>query len=372
MNFLDSIQRREVIDEDKKIHKRALDSEFAFIKRIGEDNLPPSSVDRRVAFTISNYIQEIAQNLEGSYNEASRDEQKGEKYVVFDLGQAVDDWNKLVTYMKFYRPAERLSAKDYSEFWQELSERVLPLTYQIDNLYNQIQARLGVPKRGRPANEGVVFVDQPILKELQNRIESQNLSIINTSATLSKSQTQALAQAKGQAIPVDILEEMTKRAKEAIEQKLGDELQAFFQDPDDFEDLDKKEKSLYRRAKTILKKLKIPDTDEFIRKIFTDIADDISVVYPFVDEDEDDEDEDEDEDEEGQGGVFDAEYEVEEEGNGKPKRKNKKKMGEDELQLDIEFKDAKGLVDLDKKMKKPEKKKSYMLYDDSRDSNYLK
>jgi len=354
MNFLDSIQRREVIDEDKKIHKRALDSEFAFIQRVGEESLPPSQMDKRVGFSIMKYIQQIGVNLEGAYNEAKRDDEKGERYIVFDLGLAVNFWNEMVIYMKNYRPAERLSAKDYAEFWTELTDNILPLCHNILNLYEEVKSSIGVGKRGRPRNEGVVFVDKINLEDLIERIESKNLSTINTIASIIPKATQQAPQQAPQAPAVDIAE-----IKEAIEAKLGDELYSFFHNPDEFDDIEKEERRLYRKTRTILKKLKVDDSDEAIREIFTDIADDMDIVYPFVDEEEEEQDDEEDEGEN-------------EEGAGKPKRRmNKKKMGEDELQLEIEFKDAKGQEYNDKKMKKAERKKQ-MLYDDSKDSNYLK
>ena len=49
-------QRREVIDEAKKVSKRALDSQFAFLKRVGESSLPPTALDKRVVFSIDKYI----------------------------------------------------------------------------------------------------------------------------------------------------------------------------------------------------------------------------------------------------------------------------------------------------------------------------
>jgi len=355
MNFLDSIQRREVIDEDKKIHKRALDSEFAFIQRIGEDTLPPTQLDKRVGFSIMRYIQQIANNLQGAYDDASAEQEKGERYIVFDLGSAISVWNELIIYMKTYRPAERLSTKDYDEFWTELNDNVLPIANNILILYDEIKSSIGVGKKGRPRNEGVVFVDKKNLTDLIGRIENKNLSTINTIASIvPQPQKAPQVPQPPQAPAVDIAE-----IKEAIEAKLGDELYSFFHNPDEFDDIEKEERRLYRKTRTILKKLKVDDSDEAIREIFTDIADDMDIVYPFVDEEEEEQDDEEDEGEN-------------EEGAGKPKRRmNKKKMGEDELQLEIEFKDAKGQEYNDKKMKKAERKKQ-MLYDDSKDSNYLK
>jgi len=179
MNFLDSIQRREIIDEDKKISKRALDSEFAFIKRVGEDSLPPTQLEKRVGFSIMKYIQQIGVNLEGSYNEAKIEKEKGERYIVFDLGLSVNIWNELVVYMKNYKPAERLSTKDYTEFWTELNDNILPLSENILNLYEDIKEDLAKTKVGRPKKEGVVFVDKKNLIDLIHKIETKNLSIIN-------------------------------------------------------------------------------------------------------------------------------------------------------------------------------------------------
>lgn len=146
VNKINSAQRREVIDEDKRIHKRALDSEFAFLKRIGEDSLPPTKLDKRTLFNIYKLIEEVGVQLDvaleqiytqlqpykneetGDYNEPPED------FILnIDLGKTISKWNNLVYYLKSFSNTNTLSPAEYQDLWDKIDERLLSQANTINN-----------------------------------------------------------------------------------------------------------------------------------------------------------------------------------------------------------------------------------------------
>lgn len=153
MNYLDSIQRREAIDEDKKIHKRALDSEFAFIKRLGEDTLPPVGVEKYQIVKLTNLIQQLRGELEGTliqisnilngFNSnviedgttqsySSSESVKALKYL--DTGKAIIDWNNFVALKKTFNMSERQIQELWDYIHQNLDPIFTDLFYKLDEI----------------------------------------------------------------------------------------------------------------------------------------------------------------------------------------------------------------------------------------------
>lgn len=129
MNTFDNIQRREVIDEDKKIHKRALDAEFAFIKRLGEETLPATELDKRAEFNLIRAIEDVAlqianvqEDLSPYADRAERGEDVGTVNII--LYGTVKYWNILVGYIKSFINLNRLSQAQYEEIWQKIDSRI--------------------------------------------------------------------------------------------------------------------------------------------------------------------------------------------------------------------------------------------------------
>jgi len=429
INKINSAQRQEVIDEDKKIHKRALDSEFAFLRRIGEDSLPPSSVDKRVGFSINRYIQEMKNNLEGtllSVKEEIAQEKKQEKKVInFDIGKTINLWNELVMYMKSYRPMERLTNKDINDFWQLITESLLPVMYQIDAEYEDQQILFdatGAEEASRSEVSGstgysslasrmrreyedeedagapedvdtstfsglgeVIFPEYSSFKKLQNYIENRNLSVISLveprfkelamqKAPYSKavpSREAVLAQERRELVEARRRagEEVLRRgqARERVPAYADERMDAVRQIERGLRDrwMDLQRADIARRDREREERRLIAQAREFLDEVGADreVIEGLIQRLEVIGP------------EEAQlgappaGGLFGAD-----EGWGKPrknKRRSKKKMGEDELQLEIEFEDKKHLNENDNKMKKPVKK-LMMAFDDSRDSNYFK
>jgi hypothetical protein len=429
INKINSAQRQEAIDEDKKISKRALDSEFAFVKRIGEDSIPPSNTDKRVGFSINRYIQEIKNNLEATLLNVQEDlaqERKQEKKVVsFDIGKTINLWNELVIYMKSYRPMERLTNKDITDFWELASENLLPLIYQIDAEFDTQKVLFdatGAEESSRSEVSGstgystlasemrrayedeeneapedvdtstfsglgdVIFPEYPSFKKLQNYIENKNLSLISSvqpqfkelamqrAPTLKSvpSREAVLAQERRN------LEEARRRAgvevlrrgqaREGLPAYADERMDAVRQIESSLRDrwMDLQRMDISRRERERVERALIAQARDFLDEVGADRE----VIENLIQRLEVVGPEDAQLGAPPAGGLFGPD-----EGWGKPrknKRVSKKKMGDDEVQLEIEFEDKKQLNHNDKSMKKPVKKKYMVAFDDSKDSNYLK
>jgi hypothetical protein len=363
INKINSSQRREVIDEDKRIHKRALDAEFAFVERIGEDSLPPNSDDRRIVFTVNKYISDIKNSLDGTYEETKDLKESGERYIVFSLGPTIPKWNELVLYLKTYNPTERLSNKDYEEIWANINEAILPSAYQVLNYYqvlsDELQADRAVARRGRRRDEDVLFQEFDALNKLISNIENRNFTKIESAISEEVKEKLTKSQPSKKAVP--ILAPYADRFAKAI-QKIRETLSASYLDlinediaDDVFEDA---EAVILKQASDIFKdEFKIDVTEEQIRNIFREIeqenaGEDVALGIRNLFGD-------------------DVGWGKPKKGKGKTAVKNKKKMGDDELQINMEvvdkIKDGKHL----NKMKKANKALA-LPFDDSNDSNYLK
>lgn len=430
INKINSAQRQEVIDEDKKIYKRALDSEFAFVRRIGEDSLPPSSVDKRVGFSINRYIQEIKNNLEGALLSVQEDIANDKKVINFDIGSTINYWNELIIYMKSYRPMERLTNKDINDFWQLISETLLPIIYQLDAEYEEqkimyqfgpeadaemaqedisvstglstLQSRMRGDESSRfgpPTEESsttvsdfesglgkVIFPEYYGFKQLQNNIENRNLSIIKPfikeefKNIVSKkvptlksvpSREAVLAQERR-----NLIEARRRAGEEVLRRGQARERLPAYAD-ERMDAVRQIERSLRDRwmdlqRADIARRDREREERRLIaqaREFLDEVGADREVIEGLIQRLEVIGPEEAQLGAPPAGGLFGAD-----EGWGKPrknKRRSKKKMGEDELQLEIEFEDKKHLNENDNKMKKPVKK-LMMAFDDSRDSNYLK
>lgn len=190
MNYLDSIQRREAIDEDKKIHKRALDSEFAFIKRIGEDTLPISKLDKRAIFNISKMIEDCAIELDGvaldvnSFVEElatwrpDQGEYTGKKTLSIGLGKVVKYWNILVSYIKNFLNSNTLSPKEVEDIWNLIDERIGKNIYDIQSMINYLDFDSNLPE-----DIEVDFPERNEFNQLYDYLEYKNLSPIQTSTS---------------------------------------------------------------------------------------------------------------------------------------------------------------------------------------------
>lgn len=152
---INSAQRREVIDEDKRIHKRALDSEFAFLKRIGEESLPKRGLEKYNIIKVDTFIQLIRSELEGINEDVQNlfqkfmvSQEEGSDFdstdaistSIFDRvdtnsGKAILYWNQLTNLIKTYN----LSQADYKDIWDKIDDNIYPLVSDFVNKFEEIQ-----------------------------------------------------------------------------------------------------------------------------------------------------------------------------------------------------------------------------------------
>jgi len=328
-------------------------------------------------------------------------------------------------YMKSYRPMERLTNKDINDFWQLITESLLPVMYQIDAEYEDQQILFdatGAEEASRSEVSGstgysslasrmrreyedeedagapedvdtstfsglgeVIFPEYSSFKKLQNYIENRNLSVISLveprfkelamqKAPYSKavpSREAVLAQERRELVEARRRagEEVLRRgqARERLPAYADERMDAVRQIERGLRDrwMDLQRADIARRDREREERRLIAQAREFLDEVGADreVIEGLIQRLEVIGP------------EEAQlgappaGGLFGAD-----EGWGKPrknKRRSKKKMGEDELQLEIEFEDKKHLNENDNKMKKPVKK-LMMAFDDSRDSNYFK
>ena len=329
MNYLDSIQRREAIDEDKKIHKRALDSEFAFLKRIGEDTLPIKKLDQRALFNISKMIEDCAVELDGisvelstfinpiSYWTPEQGEFTGQTYLYLEFGKVVKYWNILVSYIKNFLNSNTLSPKEVNDIWDLIDERIGKNVYEIQSMVNYLEFDETIP-------EGIElkFPERSDLNQLYDFIEYKNLSpiITSTSEGFIRSVMGKAFETPEQAL----LNRQTREQAEAREQghQARQAIERFRPEL---------AHGLERRART-MERMRQAEREQGLPEGF---------IEPL--------------------GL----------GLGKPKRKSKKKMDTDEFEINIECHNKNMTTKQLKEMKKALKKMP-LPFDDGDDSNYLK
>jgi hypothetical protein len=171
MNTFDNIQRREVIDEDKKIYKRSLDIDFSFLKRLGEETLPSTDLDKRTEFNIIKAIEDVAVQIAGVGEELSRivDANPDEVGKVdINLGPTIKYWNILVGYIKSFVNLNRLSQAQYEDIWQKIDSRI---TSGVNFIADAITYFDGV-------NIEYEFPEKEEFELLYNYLQDRNLSPI--------------------------------------------------------------------------------------------------------------------------------------------------------------------------------------------------
>lgn len=205
VNKINSAQRREVIDEDKRIHKRALDSEFAFVKRIGEDSLPPVGVEKYNIIKLNNLIQSLRGELEATSIEienilnksieergvddegnsiglagetlSSSTSKEALKYI--DTGKAIIYWNNLVSLKKSFNMTE----KQVQELWDYLHQNIDPVLDEL--IYKIEEIEIFHP-------DTYELYDIKAVRKLQEFINNEQFNTIPAITKYSKEQIKAL------------------------------------------------------------------------------------------------------------------------------------------------------------------------------------
>ena len=335
MNFLETIQRRDAIDEDKKLSKRVLDNNFTFIKNLSEETQPPSQFDKRTEFNILKMIEQLGNEANELYAKLDLDYGRYENgdidNININVGSIIYHWNVLVSYIQSFVQLNRLSQREYEELWSKIDDRVygnikdvsdyievlnidkIKFTFDLKDEFNKLTeyldnqnlSTIGTATKGntfRPSKDTSQMVfESPEQKEF-NRLTRE--AVAEQEERLAREQLEAQ-----KALRKKMLSDRTRPAREARMRKIQE-----------------------RRAREAVQE-EMPALE----------------VVPAINPE------------------FNP-YE----GFGKKKRMNKKKMDEDVLQIEMEIKQKKDLNHNNKVMEQKVNKAKNFLYNDSNDSGYLK
>jgi hypothetical protein len=169
MSFQDIRRKQisEVIDLDKSISRKVFDLEFQNVKQSEDVYKAPSSLDKMVMFQINRYIDKIKVELTATFDEVNNDISNKSREEI-DSGKTIEKWNELVNYLNNYVKFKTISEKQRDEIYSLLDEKVYPPLNDILNLVIDAGAQ----------KYYVNLVDYDDLKDLQNKIDSKNLSSI--------------------------------------------------------------------------------------------------------------------------------------------------------------------------------------------------
>jgi hypothetical protein len=124
MDELRKKQIAEVLNEDLDINRRVFNQELRQVKAFGESLLQPSQIERRVAFEIDKYIIDI-QNLLSQSLQLSR-----EKDIEKNLSRVLENYNKLVSQLKYYTNIYTLPKRDIDSLLGRLKE-IIPIIQDL-------------------------------------------------------------------------------------------------------------------------------------------------------------------------------------------------------------------------------------------------
>jgi hypothetical protein len=330
MNTFDNIQRREVIDEDKKIYKRSLDIDFSFLKRLGEDTLPSTDLDKRTEFNIIRAIEDVALQISavGEFLAPIVDADPNTVgKVVINLGATIKYWNILIGYIKSFVNLNRLSQSQYEDIWKKIDSRITSGVNFIEDAISYFNA----------TNIEYEFPEKEEFELLYNYLQDRNLSPI------------VVQKAEASRRPIEKSFESIAQRDARLRQEEQEQARALAEHQ---AELERQQAEAIQQAveENIIEEPAFPPLLPGVAHAAQGaIAAQAAQAPPKP--------------------RRGRPPKPKPEGKGKPKQM-KKKMGDDDNELNIISFDSRKTKEHLNNMKKPEKKMS-LLYNDSNDSNYL-
>jgi len=330
MNTFDNIQRREVIDEDQKIYKRSLDIDFSFLKRLGEDSLPSTDLDKRTEFNIIKAIEDVGVQIDGVGEDLTKiinaEDPDEVGKVDINLGPTVKYWNILVAYIKSFVNLNRLSQSQYEDIWKKIDSRI---TSGVNFIEDCISYFIG-------NNIEYEFPESQEFELLYNYLQDRNLSPIITYAETNRK-------------PIEKSFESIAQRDARLRQEEQELAQALAEHQGELEQQQAEAEAVQQAVEEPAFQPPLQGVAHAAQGAIAAQAAQAAQAPPKP-----------------KRGRPPKNKPV---GEGKPKQM-KKKMGDDDNELNIISFDSRKTKEHLNNMKKPEKKK-LLLFNDSNDSNYL-